>query len=287
MELSLYDIIKIAQVNWPKKLDLSIGSFYVKKIEDAYPLDLAITEVLGSYIAKEIGLMCPKYKIVMPDNKDEEVFAISEDLNKYGKFITAFDLGLLREHNASLLSIEKFLEKKFLNNPTYSSKIPEVFNDIIKMYVFDILFCNWDRRSNNWGLIFTKDTMQLAILDNENLLDNDFNHTISSQDNGVEWLKNIKRAMTNEQRKERLINDLTNFFDSFNSEYILLFENIFNLLTPEYFKKILNQIERQEVIITKDGKIPLEIFDKEDYVKIYSDRYYLVKEIYQKHMRSR
>lgn len=287
MELSLYDIIKIAQVNWPKKLDLSIGSFYVKNIEDAYPLNLAIGEVLGYYIAKDIGLMCPKYKIVMPDNKDEEVFVISEDLNNYGKFISAFDLGLLREQNASLSSIEKFLEKNFLNNPVYGSKIPEVFNNIIKMYIFDILLCNWDRRSNNWGLIFTKDNMQLAIFDNENLLDRDFNHTISSQDNGVEWLKNIKRAMTDDERKERLISDLTNFFESFNNEYILLFENIFNLITPEYFKKLLDQIEREEVIITKNGKVPLEIFDKEDYVKIYSDRYYLVKDIYHKHRRSR
>ena len=85
----------------------------------------------------------------------------------------------------------------------------------------------------------------------------------------------------------RLINDLTNFFESFDNEYILLFESIFNLINPEYFKELLDQIEREEVIITKDGKIPLEIFDKEDYVKIYSDRYYLVKDIYQKHMRSR
>ena len=287
MELSLYDIIKIAQVNWPTKLDLSIGSFYVKNIEDAYPLNLAIGEVLGYYISKEIGLICPKYNIVMPDNKDEEVFVISEDLNNYGKFINAFDLGLLREHNASLSSIEKFLEKKFLNDPVYGSKIPEVFKDIIKMYIFDILFSNWDRRSNNWGLIFTKDNMQLAILDNENLLDSDFNHTISSQDNGVEWLKDFKRAMTIEERKAKIINDLNNFFANYSSEYILLFEDIFNLITPEYFKKLLNQIEREKIIITKDGKIPLEIFDKEDYVKIYSDRYYLVKEIYQKYRRSR
>lgn len=287
MELSLYDIIKIAQVNWPTRLDLSIGSFYVKNIEDAYPLNLAIDEILGYYIAKEIGLMCPKYQIVMLDNKDGEVFVISEDLNNYGKFINAFDLGLLREHNASLFSIENFLEKKFINDPVYSSKIPEVFNDVIKMYIFDILLCNWDRRSNNWGLIFTKDTMQLTIFDNENLLDRDFNHTISSQVDGVAWLKDFKRAMTDEERKERLINDLTNFFESFNNEYILLFENIFILITPEYFKKLLDQIEREEVIITKDGKMPLEIFDKEDYVKIYSDRYYLVKDIYQKYMLSR
>lgn len=287
MELSLHDIIKIAQVNLPKKLDLSGGSFYGKRIEDAYPLNLAIGEVLGYYIAKEIGLMCPKYQIVMPDNKDEEVFVISEDLNNYGKFINAFDLGLLREHNASLSKIENFLEKKFINDPIYGNKIAEVFRDVIKMYIFDILLCNWDRKSNNWGLIFTKDSMKLTILDNENLLDSDFNHTISSQNDGVRWLKDFKRAMTIEERKEKLINDLTNFFESFDNEYILLFEDIFNLITPEYFRNILNQIEREEVIITKDGKIPLEIFDKEDYVKIYSDKYYLVKEIYQKHRRSR
>lgn len=287
MELSFYDIIKISQINRPTKLDLSIGSFYAKKIEDAYPLDLAVGEVLGSYIAKEIGLMCPKYQIVMSDNKDEEVFVISEDLSNYGKFINAFDLGLLREHNASLAKIENFLEKKFLNNLAYSSKISEVFRDVIKMYIFDILLCNWDRKSNNWGLIFTKDSMKLSILDNENLLDSDFNHTISSQNDGIGWLKDFKRAMTNEERKEKLINDLTNFFERFGNEYILLFEDIFNLITPEYFRNILNQIEREEVIITKDGKMPLEIFDKEDYVKIYSDKYYLVKEIYQKHRRSR
>ena len=204
MELSLDDIEQIETIKWPTKLNLSIGAFYVKDIEDAYPLNLAIDEVIGYYVAKEIGLMCPKYQIVMPYNDDEEVFVISEDLNNYGKFVDAFNLGVLREHNASLPSIEKFLEKKFLNNSTYGNKIPEVFSDIIKMYVFDILFCNWDRRSNNWGLIFTNDNMQISILDNENLLDNDFNHAISSQVDGVVWLKDSSSQF--EQRISEVIN---------------------------------------------------------------------------------
>ena len=287
MNLTLDDIEQIETINSPTKLDLSIGSFYAKQIIDTYPMNLAIGEVLGSYIAKEIGLFCPKYQIVLPYNDDEEVFVISEDLNNYGKFIDAFNLGLLKEHNASLYGIWDFLEKKYLKDPIYGTKIPEVFNDIIKMYIFDILFCNWDRRSNNWGLIFTEDNMKLAIFDNEFLLENDINHIISSQVDGVEWLNNTKMAMNQNRRRVRLEMDLTTFFKESSKEFLVLFEDIFNLITPEYFRKILDQIEREEIIITKDGNIPLEIDDKEDYIKIYSDNYYLIKDIYHDYIKSR
>ena len=287
MNLTLDDIEQIETIKGPTKLDLSIGSFYAKRIEDTYSLNLAIGEVLGYYIAKEIGLMCPKCQIVMPYNDDEEVLVISEDLNKYGKFINAFSLGLLREHNASLYGIWSFLEKKYLKDPVYGTKIPEVFNDIIKMYIFDILFCNWDRRSNNWGLIFTKDNMQLAIFDHEFLLENDIPHVISSQVDGVDWLNKSKFAMNAERRRKKLEMDLTTFFKESSKEFLLLFEDIFNLITPEYFRNILNQMEREEVIITKEGNVPLIIDDKEDYVKIYSDNYYLIKDIYHDYIKSR
>ncbi len=287
MKLSLDDIEQIETIKEPTKLNLSAGSFYAKQIIDTYPINLAIAEVLGSYIAKEIGLFCPKYQIIFPYNDDEEVFVISEDLNNYGKFVDAFSLGLLREHNASLYGIWDFLEKKYLNDPVYGSKIPKLFNDIIKMYLFDILFCNWDRRSNNWGIIFTDDDMQLAIFDNEFLLENDINHVISSQVDGVDWLNKTKIAMNIDRRRIRLTMDLTTFFKESSKEFLLLFEDIFNLITPDYFREILNKMEKDEIVITKDGNVPLEIYDKEDYVKIYSDNYYLIKDIYHDYLKSR
>ena len=287
MNLTLDDIEQIETIKGPTKLDLSIGSFYAKQIIDTYPINLAIAEVLGSYIAKEIGLFCPKYQIVLPYNDDEEVFVISEDLNNYGKFVDAFNLGLLKEYNASLYGIWDFLEKKYLNNPIYGSKIPKVFNDIIKMYIFDILFCNWDRRSNNWGIIFNEDNMQLAIFDNEFLLENDINHIISSQVDGVEWLNKTKIAMNQNRRRISLEMDLTTFFKESSKEFLILFEDIFNLITPDYFREILNKMEKNEIVITKDGNVHLEIYDKEDYVQIYSNNYYLIKDIYHDYLKSR
>ena len=50
MNLTLDDIEQIETINSPTKLDLSIGSFYAKQIIDTYPINLAIAEVLGSYI---------------------------------------------------------------------------------------------------------------------------------------------------------------------------------------------------------------------------------------------
>ena len=46
-------------------------------------------------------------------------------------------------------------------------------------------------------------------------------------------------------------------------------------------------MEKDEIVITKDGNVPLEIYDKEDYVKIYSDNYYLIKDIYHDYLKSR
>ena len=157
----------------------------------------------------------------------------------------------------------------------------------IYIYLFDILFCNWDRRSNNWGIIFTDDDMQLAIFDNEFLLENDINHVISSQVDGVDWLNKTKIAMNIDRRRIRLTMDLTTFFKESSKEFLLLFEDIFNLITPDYFREILNKMEKDEIVITKDGNVPLEIYDKEDYVKIYSDNYYLIKDIYHDYLKSR
>ena len=123
--------------------------------------------------------------------------------------------------------------------------------------------------------------MHLAIFDNEYILDYFLPYVSSTQDS-KEWEDTRFYSSTAELRTA-FLNELDNFLNESSSEYQTLFVNIYNKLTPKYFKRTLDKLLKTEKIITSDGYIPLELFDKEAYIQKYEDNYKLITEIYKKH----
>ena len=70
-----------------------------------------------------------------------------------------------------------------------------------------------------------------------------------------------------------LIINLRYFLDNSTSEYISLFESMYYLFTPEYLNKILDLIEKEEVIITKNGNVPLVIYERDQIIEKYESIY--------------
>lgn len=273
MNLIEEDITKIKQMRFGQFANLSMGKVYVKEFfveQRNYfrHLDLAINEVIGSKIAKEIGLICPTYKIVMPDSeKDYKVYAVSDDLNNYGKFYTFEALEMPFGIGMSLYEIWDFLEyKKILNE--------NIFTDIIKVYIYDILLGNRDRLHFNWGLIFMSDKkVQLAIFDNECILDYHL-PAVSSQVSGDEWDSIIKNTRNN---KETLKEEIRHFLTESSDEFLQMFKDTFAKFTPDYFSLILDSIELEEKIYTEQGEMPLIIKNKNKYVENYKNNYDLIQ----------
>ncbi len=275
MDLIKEDIAKVKQMPFGQFIDLSMGKVYVKEFcteqkNYFHPLDLAINELIGSKIAKEMGLMCPTYKIVMPDSeKDYKVYVVSDDLNNYGKFYTFEALGMPFGIGMSLYGIWDFLEyKKILNK--------NIFTDIIKVYIYDILLGNRDRLHFNWGLIFMSDKkVQLAIFDNECILDYHL-PAVSSEVSGDEW-GSIKK--NTRDKKATLKEEIKQFLTESSDEFFQMFKDIFVKFSPEYFSLILDSIELEEKIYTEQGEIPLIMKNKNKYLENYKKNYDLINDV--------
>lgn len=293
MKLTKSDIEKICKVELATKLDLSIGTYYAKKAYDTENryngIDLAINELINSEILKQIKINCPDIEIVMPKITDEsEVFILSEDLATLGKFKTAWTLGLKRTDSSSLYSIWNFLCEKYRDNEKIMAKIPEIFEEIVTIYLYDIFMGNWDRLADNWGLIFNEDESEIidfAVFDNEYHLDN-FMPNISTLPNGYDWLLKRRELLTKTgdeyeaMQQEAITGDLKRFFYESSKEFYDIFENLYNTLTPEFYASLLNELEQTKVIHTNKGVVPLEIASKNDLIKEYNQNYELISGVW-------
>lgn len=292
MKFTKDDISLIKKIETAQKIKLSAGEYYVKKAYDfenrLNGYDLAINELINAQILKKIGLISPDVYIVMPNLSDEsEVFIVSEDIASLGHFYTAGDLGLLRNDSSSLYGIWQFWQAKFQDKPELVKQFSRLYPEILKMYLYDILMENWDRLPGNWGIIFNKaetEVLALAVLDNEYHLDH-FLHNISMMKDGAKWFQKRKDVLFGDEkvydarRKEAISEDLKSFFTITKEVGFILWQELMQMLTPEFYAHILTEIENTKIIYT-NGVCPLvEIPDKDDLIAEYQENYTLIMEV--------
>ncbi len=275
MNLTSEDLQKISRVELATNLNLSLGQVYVKKVEGIQELgftsaDLATNEVISYKLAKEIGLLCPFYKIAVIDQR---VYVISEDLNNYGFFQTFADLEMPESIGMSLYEIWDYLENYFKNSPLIKD-IPSILEDIIKTYIFDIILGNWDRFNYNWGLVFNEDKVKLAIFDNEFITSYRL-PAVSSSISGDIWGKDKKMTLN---KKDTLKYEIKRFLQESSSEFIEMFNKILEDFSPNHFIDVLNNVEKEETVATYREDIHLKISKKDEYIEKYQSNYALIKE---------
>lgn len=273
MTLNKEDLEKIKHTDNATLLNLSIGRYFSKLAYSDYSSWYATSELIGSLIGRDLGFVTPLVKII---NIDANRWIISEDLNNYGSFSLAQDLGIDAIKNNSLFSILETLKKVFLNEPN----LDELFKDIIKLYLFDIFLCNGDRCCVNWGIVKTKECLKVAIFDNEALLNDSVIYDISSSLDGSTWLEDVT-SNSKEVRIKKMTEDLTRFLTIPDNPYLEVFSWFLNFMTPDYFAHILDVIENEEKITTLEGEKHFVILDKEAYLNMYRENYDLINGIYQ------
>ncbi len=297
MILTKDDLGRIRKVKLATKINISGKEFYVKKAYDAdgrnEGIDLAINELINAEILKRIGLISPDIEIIKL--RDNDIYILSEDIATLGNFKTVSSLGLTRESSSSLFNIWNFLTEKYRDNKRILAQIPELFKEIVTMYLYDIMMGNWDRLGDNWGIIFNDDESEiisLALLDNEYHLDN-FIPNISSLPEGDAWFQKRRQLLMEEapvyeiRRKEAIDQELRRFFYESSSEFYQVFANLYDTLTPKFYEEILDDLEQTKGIHTSKGIIPLEITRKDELIAKYIENYERIGQIWQEAIHGR
>ncbi|MCI5967653.1 MAG: HipA domain-containing protein [Tenericutes bacterium] len=137
------------------------------------------SELVAEELAQDFGIDHVNYYLALFDNHRG---CISES---YKKANVDYTLGseLLSEcyyYMTENRNIEEFnnleaiwdaLEYRYANNPNKDQIISDLMNQIVNMFIFDIIICNYDRHSDNWEIMESSDEIKLSpIYDNEGIL---------------------------------------------------------------------------------------------------------------------
>lgn len=233
-----------------QELNLGCGTFFCKKA--LFEAD-AFSELLGKRLADIFNIKNPYIKIQLI-NKD--YYILSESLKNLG-FKSAFHLGLgsnNRKFNAcSLVDIGCFID-------TFPNSLELMFN-IIKVYIYDILFSNDDRSLENWGFCISRNKIEITIMDNENILNPYYNIVFGNLHASLKY------------KELTIYEDFELFLQEFGSIYLNLVAYYFEFITPSYFNQLVDSIDEENIFNR-------EI--KERYKSAYFEHYQSLKSIYDK-----
>lgn len=247
MKLSLADKEKIKRIGYSKILNLSCGSYLVKEMKT----DKGIIELLGSFLCRLIKLKVPNNYLI---NLNGNYYLLSEDLSNEGVFVDASKIFGTEKDDINVNEAIKIVNEKFSN--------PKIEDDILKMYFFDCLFQNWDRRLDNWGFLHEKDEVKLVAFDFDNCFINDIKTTYLHMGNTylVSTLEDLKYFL--EQGKKEDIEKFIYIYELFNPTFV---ENILKIIMKnfkvenaqilnELMTKYINNYRDIEEILTKNAK---------------------------------
>ena len=277
MNLTKEDFTKIENIRKDviaQKISLSIGNYYVKYRKN-YDIN-AFNEIIISKVASILGITCPKYQIVIPkfnsDIASNEYYMLSADLENIGPFLTAHTLGVGKNTNASVSESWHVLEESYGDNP-------KLYRDLVATYLLSLFFGFDDFHNEQWGVIKNNNENRIAILDNEYSFVNNTKPEMSSFPTDIDYDLEVS---LNKNTNPLVIN-LSYFLDNNSLEYISLFESMYYLFTPDYLNKILNLIEKDEVIITKNGNITLKIYKRDEILQKYELIYADITKVWQEY----
>lgn len=236
---SFEDKQRIIRTKDVEEVELSKGSYFVKKVTLLH----GVNEIVGMRLAKIMGIKCAEYDLFIIDR---HCYSLSKNLNKEGKFKLASVYNIKKN---TLYDIWYTLEH-YLNN------FPEVMNDIVKMYIFDLMFMLSDRHMYNYGFITKDKHTSLVIFDNEYIFNSEYPHMITS-------LYDREYGLSRE-------NEIKCFLSQSSEEYVDLFKEMYDKVTPEKLEEIITEVEEEYNIVLKE---------KDSILNKYNNNYKLIGEI--------
>lgn len=270
IELTEDDIVELQNVYSAEHVTLSIGDFIAKPDFR----NLSANELISKRLADIMGLICPKYYIT---EVKKQKYLLSEDLNQYGEFTNALiiaeklkekkessysDIDINKISSNSLYSIWAYFESIY---PLETSK--ELIAEVLRMYIFDVLFLNFDRELKNWGILTTSDNIpHIAILDDEFIL---------HKDDEEKLLGTTALSVSLTTLYPSVYEDFRQLLRESSAVTRNIFAHYFNLITPEFFASIIEQVENWD-------QVPVP--NKDELIKTYKENRTMLRKIYEEEL---
>lgn len=270
IELTEDDIVELQNVYSAEHVTLSIGDFIAKPDFR----NLSANELISKRLADIMGLICPKYYIT---EVKKQKYLLSEDLNQYGEFTNALiiaeklkekkessysDIDINKISSNSLYSIWAYFESIY---PLETSK--ELIAEVLRMYIFDVLFLNFDRELKNWGILTTSDNIpHIAILDDEFIL---------HKDDEEKLLGTTALSVSLTTLYPSVYEDFRQLLRESSAVIRNIFAHYFNLITPEFFASIIEQVENWD-------QVPVP--NKDELIKTYKENRTMLRKIYEEEL---
>jgi len=245
MNLTESDKDILLKMGYPKKVQLSVGEYYVKMIDKKS----AVKELIGYYFAKALGIETAEIKIV----DIGEIYCLSEDLAKEGSFNT---ISAIEDIGSSIYDVWELFEKKFHN-------VENLMRDFIKVYIMDNFLLNVDRNYENFGVRILNGEENLCILDHELIL---------IEGNTMFFTQKIDNKPELDNQKFNHEQEISEFLTASSSEFIDMFLFTYKTLSPDFFDKVLEVIKTQH---------HLDIENEETLRNVYYKNYNLITNILQ------
>ena len=216
-------------------------SYYVKECDDNFNLK----EIIAKRLANILDIKCASYDII---KCNDTMYYISEDLKNLGN---ARNLSFIASPSSSLYLIWDALEK-------ISPDSRLLMQELIKIYFFDLLFLNSDRKLHNIMLVNSISSSHLYMIDNSLLFSSGRAELFSSlarYDN----LKNTCQVDKDEHNQDKLNrHNLEYFLQTSAKEYIVILESMIKLVPVEVLKKVIEDIESEYNYEIPDKAVMLE-----------------------------
>lgn len=233
------------------------GVTYICK---AHVSGMEYSEIIAEKVCRILGINCAHYESLVIGN---DIYYFSKHLNTIGKFIPGDDLGIRQN---TLYDVWAVLEE-------YFGDASLAMEDLVKIYLFDILFINSDRDNRNFGLVRVGNETRIYAYDNEFIFDDCDKVSLSAKyerhdelRNPHEWnVENYEEHVLKENMLE-----LEYFLSESEDKYSEILENMLNIITPEMFLKIIQEVELEvnDVINNRDV-----------WYNLYRKNYYPIKEL--------
>ena len=245
----------------------------------------AINELIMAKLAPFCNLLCPNIKIIKLSDDDGYYRVLSSNLALLGEFTLAKNILKDDEENnnkkeeakrngyISLYDIWNTLEKDYPN-------ADRLMMDVVRMYLFDFFMANYDRHSGNWGILKNGPFINVAILDNEDSFDaTAYSRITANLDANAYYKELYKKGELSFFKKNQ--KEIKRFLQDSSYEFILLFKELLDTLTPALFTSVLDDIETNEYILVDNvDKVNIKIPYKNSLIDIYTKRYNMLLDLY-------
>ena len=223
---------------------IHVGEMNISGLNYFVKPDDEFKEIIGYHFAKMLDLDCVKYQSIKVNHKN---YVVSKDLKEQSKFMLAHFFSFNgMELNEILDALRSF--------PFFNENLEK---DVMKMYLYDILFMNDDRHDRNWGLKFLKEA-RLVLLDNGNIF----------RIYGRPYIRYDQSFYFDEDNHTAWAQDFLAFYESLSDENQEMITELTLKANGNRVKAIFSMIEHQY----KTSINP-------KFLKIYEDHYEQIKNI--------